>query len=143
MRTENIHLLLAVYQKVAPHAFPYLVMMALWILELHRVLKPTGSFYLHCDPTMIHYLKTVCDSIFGDKNYRNEIVWHYGQRTDTHKGHFSRKHDIIMLFAKSDKTVLNPLTIPWEREEFLEHRHDVKVDKSGKEFIWTNGGEKE
>jgi len=57
MRTENIHLLLAVYQKVAPHAFPYLVMMALRIVELHRVLKATGSFYLHCDPTMSHYLK--------------------------------------------------------------------------------------
>ncbi|MDZ7626262.1 MAG: hypothetical protein U5J96_17675 [Ignavibacteriaceae bacterium] len=67
--------ILLTYQKVAPHAFPYLTMMALRILELHRVLKPTGSFYLHCDPTMSHYLKTVCDINIDVKNYRNEIVW--------------------------------------------------------------------
>ena len=60
---ENLWALLIVYQKVAPHAFPYLVMMALRLVELHRVLKPTGSFYLHCDPTMSHYLKTACDLI--------------------------------------------------------------------------------
>ena len=75
LKTDNLYFLLLTYQKVAPHAFPYLTMMALRILELHRVLKPTGSFYLHCDPTMSHYFKTVCDLIFDEKNFRNEIVW--------------------------------------------------------------------
>jgi site-specific DNA-methyltransferase (adenine-specific) len=77
LRTEKIYNLLTVYSEVAPFAFPYLVMMSLRITELHRVLKPTGSFYLHCDPTMSHYLKTVCDIIFGVKNFRNEIIWCY------------------------------------------------------------------
>jgi site-specific DNA-methyltransferase (adenine-specific) len=74
MCTEDIHLLLAVYQKVAPHAFPYLVMMALRILELYRVLKPTGSFYLHCDSSMSHYLKTMCDIVLGEGCFQNEVI---------------------------------------------------------------------
>ncbi len=53
----------------------YLVMMAIRLVELHRVLKPTGSLYLHCDPTASHYLKIVLDTIFGKMNFRNEIVW--------------------------------------------------------------------
>ena len=81
MKTENLYYLLLTYQKVAPHAFPYLTMMALRIIELHRVLKQTGSFYLHCDPTMSHYLKTACDIVFGGDKYRNEIVW---KRTSAH-----------------------------------------------------------
>ena len=77
-------------------SFPYLTMMSLRILELHRVLKPTGSFYLHCDPTMSHYLKTVCDIVFGAKNFRNEIVW---KRTSAHNdpGRFGANIDIILL----------------------------------------------
>ena len=53
----------------------YLVMMAARLVELHRVLKPTGSLYLHCDPTASHYLKVMLDTIFGAENFRNEIVW--------------------------------------------------------------------
>ena len=56
----------------------YLVMMAIRLIELHRVLKPTGSLYLHCDPTASHYLRIVLDTIFGKTNFRNEIIW---QRT--------------------------------------------------------------
>lgn len=53
----------------------YLTMMANRLLELHRVLKPTGSLYLHCDPTASHYLKIVLDGVFGKENFRNEIIW--------------------------------------------------------------------
>ena len=53
----------------------YLTMMCNRLLELHRVLKPTGSLYLHCDPTASHYLKLVLDGVFGKENYQNEIVW--------------------------------------------------------------------
>ena len=88
---EDLWALLIVYQKVAPHAFPYLVMMSLRLLELHRVLKPTGSFYLHCDPTMSHYLKTICDLVFGPKNYANEIIW---QRINA-KGNVQRKFGAV------------------------------------------------
>ena len=59
----------------------YLVMMTIRLIELHRVLKPTGSIYLHCDPTASHYLKVVMDTIWGPKNFRNEIVW---KRTSAH-----------------------------------------------------------
>jgi site-specific DNA-methyltransferase (adenine-specific) len=59
----------------------YLCMMAVRVLELHRVLKPTGSLYLHCDPTASHYLKMLVDSIFRPQNFRNEIIW---QRTSAH-----------------------------------------------------------
>jgi site-specific DNA-methyltransferase (adenine-specific) len=55
----------------------YLAMMAMRLIELHRVLKPTGSIYLHCDPTASHYLKILMDSIFESRNFRNEIVWSY------------------------------------------------------------------
>ncbi len=108
LKTDNVYYLLLTYQKVAPHAFPYLTMMALRILELHRVLKPTGSFYLHCDPTMSHYLKTVCDLIFGVKNFRNEIVW---KRTTAHNdpGRYGANIDIILFYTKTDDWKWNEL----------------------------------
>lgn len=118
----------------------YLVMMAIRLKELHHVLKPTGSLWLHCDPTASHYLKVLLDAIFDVKNFRNEIVWHYGQREAFHKGHISRKHDIILFYAKSSKTVINPVGTPWDMKEFLRHRHDVKTDEQGQRFIWTDGG---
>src|SRR5208283_2963282 len=59
----------------------YLAMMAVRLIELHRVLKPTGSLYLHCDPTASHYLKTLLDAVFSPENFRNEIIW---KRTTTH-----------------------------------------------------------
>src|ERR1700678_2355683 len=78
----------------------YLSMMAVRLLELHRVLKPTGSIYLHCDPTASHYLKIVMDSIFRPPNFLNEIIW---KRTS---GHNSAKrwgpiHDVILFYSKS------------------------------------------
>ena len=71
----------AMRQFIGPNQMmAYLVMMAARLVELHRVLKPTGSLYLHCDPTASHYLKVVLDIVFGPQNYRNEIVW---KRTST------------------------------------------------------------
>lgn len=92
----------------------YLVMMTIRLIELHRVLKSTGSIYLHCDPTASHYLKIVMDTIFGLKNFRNEVVWHYRGR-GMQKSRFQTKHDIILFYAKSSqvlffgKNVLVPL----------------------------------
>ncbi len=79
----------------------YLVMMAVRLAELHRVLKPTGSLYLHCDPTMSHYLKLILDQIFGPKNFRNEIIWHY-RKWPTGKYQFQRNHDTIFFYSKTD-----------------------------------------
>jgi site-specific DNA-methyltransferase (adenine-specific) len=85
----------------------YLVMMAVRLVELHRVLKPTGSLYLHCDPTASHYLKMMLDMIFGAKNFRNEIVW---QRT-TSKGLASKQlpvnHDVIFCYQKTEDATWN------------------------------------
>ncbi len=64
----------------------YLVMMTVRLVELHRVLKPTGSLYLHCDPTASHYLKIILDTIFGAQNFRSEIIWkRTSARSDSHK----------------------------------------------------------
>ncbi len=79
----------------------YLCFMAVRVLEMERVLKDTGSIYLHCDPTASHYIKAMMDAIFGRKNFRNEIVWHYSNLSAT-KRYFPRKHDIIFFYVKSN-----------------------------------------
>ncbi len=86
----------------------YLVSMTQRIAEIFRVLKPTGSFYLHCDPTASHYLKLICDTIFCPQggDFRNEIIWAYsggGRPNDD----FARKHDIIFRYSKSDIVIFN------------------------------------
>ena len=86
----------------------YLTYMAQRIIEMHRVLKDTGSLYLHCDTTASHYLKIVLDEIFGKNNFRNEIVWSY-QGTAEPKTHFKRKHDIILFYAKSQKSFFSDI----------------------------------
>jgi len=96
--------LLKAYQHIAPQVFPYLVMMTLRIIELHKVLKPTGSFYLHCDPTASHYLKTVCDAVFGAKNFKNEIIWEY-RTGGVPKNGFAKKHDIILFYSKTKEII--------------------------------------
>lgn len=81
----------------------YLVSMTLRITEIHRVLKPTGSFYLHCDPTASHYLKVVMDTIFVTQggDFRNEIVWHYLKWSVKQK-QFVRNHDVVLFYSKTD-----------------------------------------
>jgi len=85
----------------------YLTMMCIRLLELQRVLKETGSIYLHCDPTASHYLKIVMDTIFGKKNFRNEIVWCYYGASSPGQRQFSRKHDIIFWYSKGDNWIFN------------------------------------
>ena len=85
----------------------YLTMMAIRLVELRRVLKETGSIYLHCDPTASHYLKCVLDEIFGVTNFRNEIVWQRSQPKSHISNRFSNSHDIILWYSKSDKSRFN------------------------------------
>lgn len=91
----------------------YLVMMAARLVELHRVLKPTGSLYLHCDPTASHYLKIVLDAIFGPVNFKNEIVW---KRTGAHGSarRFGPVHDVILFYAVSADYTWNQPYTPYE-----------------------------
>ncbi|GFH62583.1 MAG: DNA methyltransferase [Candidatus Desulfovibrio kirbyi] len=87
----------------------YLVSMTLRIAEIHRVLKPTGSFYLHCDPTASHYLKLVLDSIFCSQggDFINEIVWCYGIGGRVSKRAYGRRHDTLFFYTKSDSYTFN------------------------------------
>lgn len=90
----------------------YLVMMSNRLLELHKVLKPTGSLYLHCDPTASHYLKIVLDTIFGAENFKNDISW---KRSDTHndaKKQFSAISDQILFYTKSNNYTFNVNRVP-------------------------------
>ncbi|KXK00287.1 MAG: DNA modification methylase [Acidobacteria bacterium OLB17] len=118
----------------------YLVMMAIRLKELHRVLKPTGSLYLHCDPTASHYLKILLDTIFGGKNFQNEIVW---KRTTAHSDraqgnvlHYGRIHDIILYFTKSSNATRNDVFTPYSKE-YIEnsYRH---VDENGRRYQLDN-----
>jgi site-specific DNA-methyltransferase (adenine-specific) len=81
----------------------YLAMMAPRLVELHRVLKPSGSIYLHCDATASHYLKLLMDAVFGPRNYRNELVWHYKkfQKRDMRK--FVKNSDRLLFYVKNAK----------------------------------------
>jgi len=78
----------------------YLSRMAIRLKELRRVLKPTGSIYLHCDPTASHYLKILLDSVFGPQNFLNEIIWHY-RKWPSGKYTFQRNHDVIFFYSRS------------------------------------------
>lgn len=84
----------------------YLINISLRICYIHKKLKDTGSFYLHCDPTASHYLKIVLDYIFGMGNFRNEIVWCYSTGKYCNKD-FAKKHDIIFRYAKSNNYTFN------------------------------------
>jgi len=138
---DDLYNLLKVYQQVAPQVFPYLVMMALRIVELHRVLKPTGSFYLHCDPTASHYLKTICDVIFHSRNFINEISW---RRTNTKNDHaqgaqnWGRVRDVIMLYRKdvNIKGVFNQPFVSYS-DEYITKFYKYK-DESGRLYTLDN-----
>jgi len=84
----------------------YLVMMAPRLVELHRVLRRTGSIYLHCDPTASHYLKVIMDAIWGERYFRNQIVW---MRTNAHSGikRWASIHDILLFYTKSNTYTWN------------------------------------
>ena len=93
----------------------FMCFMAVRLLEMHRLLKPTGSIYLHCDPTASHYLKAVMDAILGWKNFRNEIIWERSAgRSDTKS--FARIHDGILYYSKSSTAVWNQQYEPLTRD---------------------------
>ena len=94
----------------------YLTMMAPRLVALRKVLKPTGSIYLHCDPTAGHYLKVLMDAVFGPRNFVNEIIW---KRSDAHSDarqgarHFGRIHDSLLLYAADQRQMrFNTLHTP-------------------------------
>jgi site-specific DNA-methyltransferase (adenine-specific) len=105
----------------------YLVEMTVRLVELHRVLRPTGTLYLHCDPTASHYLKLVLDAIFGPKNFRNEVVW---KRTSSHNDsvRFGRVHDVILVYAKTEATKFNMLRTALDESYVTKVYRNVDAD---------------
>ena len=110
----------------------YLTMMAVRLLELHRVLKPTGSLYLHCDPTASHYLKILIDSVFGAANFRNELIW---KRTSAHSAadRWGDIHDTVFYYTKSDDYTWNEVLLPHTHEYSARYKN---VDKDGE--LWAD-----
>ena len=119
----------------------YLAMMAPRLVELRRVLKPTGSIYLHCDPTASHYLKLLMDAVFGGKRFKNEIGWHYTGWNKKLSSYFERRHDTILFYAKNVNK-FNSYSIPWEsEEEYVEVRKQkIRKDKKGKFYVLSDAG---
>ena len=100
----SIHELLHAVKNIegrTSYNFCYLAYMAIRLMECHRVLKETGSIYLHCDSTMSHYLKLILDCILGEKNFKNEIIWCYGKWTNV-ATMFQKNHDTILFYVKSN-----------------------------------------
>jgi len=109
----------------------YLAMMAPRLLELHRVLRPTGSIYLHCDPTASHYLKLLMDAVFGPTHFLNEIIW---KRTHAHGSsrRYGPLHDTILYYANTGSYVwMNPRV--QHDSEYIE-KHFTQVDEEGRKF---------
>jgi site-specific DNA-methyltransferase (adenine-specific) len=109
---------LLAFQKLLGHndMLAYLTMMAPRLVECRRVLKPTGSIYLHCDPTASHYLKILMDAIFGARHYLNEIVWHYSLG-GVGKRFYGRKHDVLLFYSKGKKYKFYPERVMVQRTE--------------------------
>lgn len=108
----------------------YLIYMAVRIMEMRRILKPTGSIYLHCDPTGSHYLKLLMDEIFGNENFKNEIIWCYTGNS-TPKLNFQSKHDVILFYAKMGENMFNPPLAPYSEATLKRYNH---VDEKGRRY---------
>ena len=115
----------------------YLTMMAVRLLELHRVLKPTGSLYLHCDPTASHYLKMLLDAIFAPKRFLNEICWKRASaHSDTKQGmkRCGRIRDLLLVYTKTGNYTWNPIYLSY-KDEYIEseYRHQTSGGRNYKE----------
>jgi len=108
----------------------YLTYMTQRILEMYRVLKSTGTFYLHCDSTASHYLKIILDRVFGKGNFLNEIIWKYGLGGSSPKM-YSRKHDIILFYAKSKN-------YHFDKPKVDATSARMKGQKKGMPDVWTD-----
>ncbi|MDP8202109.1 MAG: DNA methyltransferase [Candidatus Tenebribacter burtonii] len=117
---------------ISKSAISYLATMGIRIWHMHKLLKKTGSFYLHCDPTMSHYLKITCDLIFGESNFKNEITW---QRTNAHSDSksYASTNDIIMFYVKSKSYIFNLQHRPYS-ENYIK-KYYKHFDKNKRQFL--------
>lgn len=119
-------------RKTQPRLLAYLSYMTERLLCLRRILKPTGSIYLHCDPTASHYIKMVMDGVFGHENFRNEIIWHY-KNASRGKRRLAKSHDVIFWYSKSGEYVFSrdDILVPFE-SDMTEWRYERGGQKGKK-----------
>ena len=126
---------------VRPKLLAYLIYMFYRLLVMRRILKKSGSIYLHCDPTASHYIKILMDGVFGHDNYRNEIVWHYASPGGRAKRWFAKKHDVILFYTKTDKyyfdTTQDILRVPISDTALAMHYKNVENGRRYRERIVT------
>jgi len=115
------------------------------VRQMHRILKPTGSIFLHCDWHANAEIKVdILNKIFGRNNFRNEIVWHYPGREMHNNSKLNAKYDVIYFYARSEKTKINManIAIPYDKDERLKGlRRKVHKDKDGQEWVWETRGQ--
>ena len=113
----------------------YLIMMAVRLIEMKRILKPTGSVYLHCDGTASHYLKALMDAVFGRDNFRNEIIWkRFNFHADARR--FGKVSDSLLFYSKTEKYVFNRQKAPYSKD-YIESKF-THVDDNGRRFRLDN-----
>lgn len=121
-------------EKVLGHndVLAYLTMMAIRLIELHRILKPTGSIYLHCDPSASHYLKVIMDAVFGPQNFLSEVVW---KRSSAHSSskRYSPVHDTILFYGNGAGHIWNPSYGPLPQETIDAWYNNVESE-TGRRF---------
>jgi DNA modification methylase len=118
----------------------YLAMMAPRLVELRRVLKSTGSMYLHCDPTASHYLKILMDAVFGPDCFRTEIIWKRSSaHSDTKQGRkqHGRIHDVILFYTKTDQWTWNPQYTPYD-PEYVDQFYKFVEEGTGRRYRLDN-----
>ena len=123
----------------------YVSYMANRLLECHRVLKPTGSLYLHCDPTMNYLLRMVLDAIFGRKRLQNEIIWHYTTSSGKPKKHFIKNTDTIYFYSKTTKSRFNTIREPWPEStlrKWQRDEHGIYRTNNGKRYYIDPDGKR-
>ena len=121
-------------RKTNPRMLAYLSYMVQRLLPMRGLLKPTGSIYLHCDPTASHYIKIMMDAIFGHENFRNEITW---QRTESHNtaDRYGNIADILLYYAKSSRAIWNPQYQDYGEAQLNRFRH---MDNDGRRYKLEN-----
>lgn len=114
----------------------YLVMMTTRLVELHQVLKPTGSIYLHCDPTASHYLKVMADAVFGYRNFLNEVIWYY-RGAGVPRRERARRHDVLLWYAKRNGQHYfdpDPIRRPYAEATVKRFAHHIGNVRDGHDY---------
>jgi site-specific DNA-methyltransferase (adenine-specific) len=135
VHTQVLAFLECLLPQLDDHMAAYLCFMTPRLIEMHRVLKDTGSIYVHCDPTASHYLKCVMDAVFGAKQFRNDVIWCY-KTSGRSKRNLNKKHDSILFYAKTNAATFNVQRTPLPEHELKRFN---KSDDGGRYYIDGKG----